>query len=314
MAALRPFPGRCSRLLAFAFVLPLVVGCGTPARAVDRAEGRWLRMDVVDRASGQALPVWRHRGELFVAGSPGARYAVRVVNRSGERLLAVVSVDGINIVSGETAGIGQRGYVLSPWGRAALTGWRKSEREVAAFEFTALEDSYAARTGRPGDVGVIGIAVFREHPQITAQAGTGPSPEEHPPRAEPAPSTASRADTAPAAAAPDASGPNASEPGASSSDRVPPAPPPPTHEPQDARLAAGERLGTGHGGRETSLATTVPFERATSAPQEILRIRYDSLENLVAAGIAPRSLAFAGSPRPRAFPADDGFAADPPAR
>ena len=167
------------------------------------------------------------------------------------------------------------------------------------------------------------------HPPLGVGSGVGQpshhrkavrSPETEPARAEPAPSTASRADAAPGAAwpdtaAPDASGPKASQPGASSSDRAPPAPPaPPSREPQDARLAAGERLGTGHGGRETSLATTVPFERATSAPQEILRIRYDSLENLVAAGIAPRSLAFAGSPRPRAFPADDGFAADPPAR
>jgi hypothetical protein len=34
--------------------------------------------------------------------------------------------------------------------------------EVAAFYFTSLPDSYAARTGRPDNVGVIGIALFRE--------------------------------------------------------------------------------------------------------------------------------------------------------
>jgi hypothetical protein len=44
----------------------------------------------------------------------------------------------------------------------------------------------------------------------------------------------------------------------------------------------------------------------------VLRIRYDSLENLVAAGIAPRPYALAGRPRP--FPADDGFVPDPPIR
>ena len=82
--------------------------------------------------------------------------------------------------------------------------------------------------------------------------------------------------------------------------------------PPEARAMASppaERLGTGHGAREASAAVTVPFERATAAPQEVLRIRYDSLENLVAAGIATRPLAWAARPRP--FPADEGFVPDP---
>ena len=45
-----------------------------------------------------------------------------------------------------------------------IDGWRKSMDEVAAFYFTALPDSYAARTGRPDNVGVIGVALFREEP------------------------------------------------------------------------------------------------------------------------------------------------------
>src|SRR4029077_923714 len=43
-----------------------------------------------------------------------------------------------------------------------MAGWRKSLERTAAFYFTDLGDSYAARTGRPGNVGVIGVAVFRE--------------------------------------------------------------------------------------------------------------------------------------------------------
>jgi hypothetical protein len=178
--------------LAFVLVLPFALGCGTPARAVDRPDGRWVQLEIVDRDSGRPLRVWRDHGDAVVAGTPGARYAVRLVNRSGERVLAVVAVDGINIVSGETAGVQQRGYVLSPWGTATVNGWRKSGSQVAAFEFTALADSYAARTGRPDDVGVIGVAVFRERPRVAAQvSGAAPAA-----RAEPAP--APRADGAPA--------------------------------------------------------------------------------------------------------------------
>ncbi len=103
-----------------------------------------------------------HRGASYIAGRPGNRYAVRLTNRSGARVLVVLSVDGVNAISGETAATGQQGYVLAPHASAEITGWRKSWQEAAAFYFTALPDSYAARTGRPDNVGVIGAAVFRE--------------------------------------------------------------------------------------------------------------------------------------------------------
>jgi hypothetical protein len=51
--------------------------------------------------------------------------------------------------------------VLSPRDSLDISGWRKSLSETAAYYFTALPDSYAARTGRPDDVGVIGVALFR---------------------------------------------------------------------------------------------------------------------------------------------------------
>jgi hypothetical protein len=72
-----------------------------------------------------------------------------VRNKLGERVLAVTAVDGVNVLSGETAAWDQAGYVFSPWQQYQVTGWRKSSSEVAAFEFSALGDSYAGRTGRP---------------------------------------------------------------------------------------------------------------------------------------------------------------------
>ena len=111
--------------------------------------GRLLDMEIVDRATGQTLETYRHRGQHWVAGNPGDRYAVRLVNRTGERVLVVLSVDGVNAVSGETAAANQSGYVLDPWERAEIAGWRKSLSDIAQFYFTALPDSYApAPTGR----------------------------------------------------------------------------------------------------------------------------------------------------------------------
>lgn len=133
----------------------------SPVPAGDRS-GSLLQVAVVDRASGRPLPVWAHRGERYVAGTPGAAYAIRVTNPTPRRLLAVMSVDGVNVITGQTAGLAQSGYVLDPGQSADITGWRKSESQVAAFEFTALSGSYAALTGRPAHVGVIGVAVFTE--------------------------------------------------------------------------------------------------------------------------------------------------------
>jgi hypothetical protein len=75
-----------------------------------------------------------------------------------------VSVDGVNVITGQTAHPSQSGYVLAPRGRMQIQGWRRSLSQTAAFYFTSLPDSYAARTGRPGDVGVIGVALFRRKP------------------------------------------------------------------------------------------------------------------------------------------------------
>src|ERR1700742_221249 len=119
-------------------------------------------LKVVDRETGQVLPVWRRDGRQFVAGEQGARYGLRVINHTDGRVLVVMSVDGVNIYTGQTASYDQGGYILAPHESYDITGWRKSTSEVAAFSFSALSQSYAAETGRPGNVGVIGIAVFKE--------------------------------------------------------------------------------------------------------------------------------------------------------
>ncbi len=131
--------------------------------AVCRADSL-ARVDVYDRSAGEALPVYRHHGRRYVVGEPGNEYAIRIRNCSGRRLLAVVSVDGVNAVTGESASPDQSGYVLEPGGYVNIQGWRKDLSRTAAFYFSDPGDSYASRTGRPDDLGVIGVALFRERP------------------------------------------------------------------------------------------------------------------------------------------------------
>lgn len=236
-----------------------------------------VELDVVDRDTGRWLPEYRHRGHTWIAGTPGHRYAVRLTNRSAERVLVVLSVDGVNAVTGETAHPSQTGYVLAPWQSTEITGWRKSYADVAQFVFTDLPDSYAARTGRPDDVGVIGIAVFREA---------------RPAYIPPAPPIA-RAESNQGAA-------KAATPAAESSAA-------------DAysREHDAQRLGTGHGAREWSPVGRTHFERASRRPVQVTQVRYDAPERLMALGVLPRPW-FPRWPRedaPRAFPG--GFVPDP---
>ena len=135
----------------------LLAGCISLAGASPE-----LELNVISCSSGERLPTWHHNGRLYVAGASGERYRVEMHNRSGRRLLAVLAVDGVNAISGETATPGQSGYVLEPGRRLEVAGWRKSLDQVAAFYFTTPADSYAALTARPDNVGVIGVAVYRE--------------------------------------------------------------------------------------------------------------------------------------------------------
>ena len=83
-------------------------------------------------------------------------------------------------------------------------------------------------------------------------------------------------------------------------------------QPAPAPLSPPAKLGTGHGARETSVVGETQFERLSNTPNEVIRIRYDSWDNLVAMGIIqPRR---PPAPTPNAFPesAVSQFVADPP--
>jgi hypothetical protein len=251
--------------------------------AAAAAVGGLADVSVFDRSEGRQLPVYWHEGRAYVAGKPGNEYAVRIRNRQREDVLGVISVDGVNVVTGETAVSQQSGYVLAPYRQFDISGWRKNLASTAAFYFTSLPDSYAARTGRPDNVGVIGVALYRKK-------------EEPAPVAQPAPFAAgqlSRKAEAPAAGA-NADAQNA---------------------PRAAAVERDDRIGTGHGRIEASQTRYVGFERASSGPAETVVIYYDSYQNLLARGIVPPVPPVPyqyppGRTTPNPFP---GFVADPPA-
>lgn len=254
-----------------------------------------VQVDVYDRFDGTALQVYAKDGRHYIVGAPGHEYAVRIRNCTGARVLVVTSVDGVNVISGDTAAPDQSGYVLEPWGSLEIAGWRKSMERTAAFYFTDLGDSYAARTGRPQNVGVIGVAVFQEQRPIALRRLNERERIASSESDVPAP-TAKQAERADAPVPPSAAAPTDAGAGW-------------RNEAQAARSLG--KLGTGHGRSEESRVTMTRFERATSVPAETVAIQYDRRENLVAMGVLPQPLPPIARRTPDPFPGAMRFAPDP---
>ncbi len=264
------------------------------AAGAAHAVGRLADITVYDRAEHRTLPVYRHEGRYYVVGKPGNEYQVRVRNRSGGEILTVVSVDGVNAVSGETAAWDQTGYVLGAHQAYDVRGWRKSTDRIAAFFFTEHPTSYAARTGRPDNVGVIGVAVFRKRAEPEARIEL-PRPRQEPPASWPREDSPFPADSDMGGGA----GPGGARSAAEGM----------AQERRDSAPQAMRRspsIGTGHGRSEASHVTYTSFQRATPAPEDVIAIHYNTHANLVAMGVirgAPPRVA-APAPFPGQFVPD----------
>ena len=262
-------------------VLGLAVGLGLSA-APSRAGGPLGSVDLVTRPDGQrAAGLPEGRPPL---GRRHARPGVRDPRLQHDRRARA----GRDERRRRQRGVRRDRVARAVGLRAERARVRRHQRlaqeptpHIAAFYFTELPDAYAARTGRPENVGVIGVAFFRERPQRVAWRDT-PARIAANPAAEPA----ARQD----AAGERGGGARAGTPRASA-----------TAEGRSADATASRRemaaaapapapmakIGTGHGRRESSYVQTTRFERESATPNETVAIHYDRRENLIAMGILP---------------------------
>ncbi len=277
------------------------------------------------RNDGSSFPTFLDgSGTTWIAGSEGERYDLHVQNHSSGRIEVVVSVDGRDVISGKPGDFRkQRGYVLEPFGSLIVEGYRQSLDEIAAFRFSSLSDSYSARMGTPGNVGVIGVAVFSEkvrEPRRSRRAlgpiSTDPFPgEDGDFRHQGAPAAES---ASPARVVTGGSRDKKSRgDDSSSSDSG-------RGEAGWAAPEPGNRIGTEYGESKFSPVEEVEFKRDNKKkPDQVLVLRYDSLEGLRARGIVtepswrpePEPWSDPEPIRPRPRPRDDrDFAKPPPPR
>jgi hypothetical protein len=136
-------------------------------------------------ASGNPLPGLLASDRTYVTGREGERYTIDITNETPRRFEAVATVDGLDVISGKRGSTDSRGYVLLPWQSLEIDGFRQSEDAVAAFRFSKVSDSYAAKRGDARNVGVIGVAFFAErgddwlHEELRTRDSANPFPGDH---------------------------------------------------------------------------------------------------------------------------------------
>jgi hypothetical protein len=241
-------------------------------------------IDLSVERDGASAPLYRARdgsGRYYLEARAGGGYALRIVNRSSERVGIVVAVDGLNAISGEREPVPSAGarpgrmYVVDPWDEVRVRGWRTSLEDVRQFTFVDEHASYAARTGRAnGRMGWIEAWVYRERsgPHITRR--TPPIDR----GAEPESRTEERArdDARPA--------PGSERP--PDAEAAPRAAAPPSEKSGAATGQADSFPGTGWGSRAYDPAQVVTFNPDVR-PFDSVTVRYEYAPALRALGILP---------------------------
>jgi hypothetical protein len=286
---------------AVALAAGLVLSALGPAHARPRD----VTVEVVDEhgATFSQMPV-RDQGKLYRAylqAERGARYRIRIVNRSGERVGVVVAVDGRNIISGARSDLerGEPMYVLGPWDTQMYSGWRTSLADVHEFYFTDWQDSYAEAFGDRSARGVIAVAVYHEKDRALPWFGGSGSREDRRERdagaRASAPPAAGNAPAAPSGAAPGRAG----DKGGALADRA---------AKSQRSEAKDSEPGTGYGDRRDEPAVRVAFEPEPRASSRTF-LKYEWRETLCRKGVID-----CRDPENRFWPDTLSFAPAPPGR
>ena len=244
--------------------------------------------------SNTKMETFYKNGKIYLAGNVGDKYEINLCGNSRAygnsiRNLYVISVDGLNVISGEPANYNQSGYVISNSENCSkIKGWRKNMNEEARFYITSISNSYAARTdNNQRNVGVIGIALFNEYKE--------PKPLVYE-------SSERKFNAMPSSTGGSSLGASASVP-MDSSESVPS---PSIKKEIMHDRAMQEKVGTGHGERIVSEARKTEFKKASDKPFKIVQVYYDTYDNLISKGIIT-----VRNDQPNAFPGETKFAPEP---
>lgn len=127
-----------------------------------------LSVAVPSKSGSTKIPEYGHQGLTLVEGRRGQPFLLKLRNDSAQRVLAVISIDGLGIVDGEPCTEKSKGYVIPAYSAVEIEGWRNSLTEVHKFTFEGKTNDpgtqpYAKSvTGSVENCGVIAAKFFSE--------------------------------------------------------------------------------------------------------------------------------------------------------
>lgn len=139
--------------------------CGHPIKQKSTFGGKEIVMSSTVRigVNGKPIQQYSYKGQTFVEGRVGSEYAINVYNESSNEALAVVAVDGINVIDGKPSTSDDRkGYIIAPWQTIDIKGFRKDMDTIGAFKFCEPKKSYCKEAGMPGNQGIISVRLFEK--------------------------------------------------------------------------------------------------------------------------------------------------------
>jgi hypothetical protein len=121
-----------------------------------------------------AADEYYHQGNFWIEGREGNDYCIELRNHTTRPAMFVVSVDGLDVLQGQTAGANSPGFIVPAVGVTVVQGWNINNQQAAAFLFTRKSTSYVNQIGgSTTNTGVIGAMVFAEKPPVYTAQETG---------------------------------------------------------------------------------------------------------------------------------------------
>ena len=128
-----------------------------------------LTMELITE-NGNTITEFTKDGLTFVEGRKGSEYKIKITNNTWTKIKVVISVDGLDILTGKRATPNAGGYVLNGYETQVINGWRISDDEIRKFFFSTQKNSYNSKTGNDtNNLGVIGIIGYKLHAEPIIQ-------------------------------------------------------------------------------------------------------------------------------------------------
>lgn len=129
--------------------------------------------------NGKPAREYYHEGKFYVEARKNTEYTIKVKNHGHKKIMAIISVDGIDVLKGRSAIDAESGYIINPYSSTEIKGYRINDDNVATFKFDDGKVSYSTQVEQKFDKkkiqevkegkrapsknnGVIGVRIWEE--------------------------------------------------------------------------------------------------------------------------------------------------------